>query len=120
MGSPDAARDLNNIVSQFPASTFKYMWHFSYATLFGTTYAAMYPNGFDRMLLDGQVDAVKVYQGGDNDRTSIEDAAVGEQIFYDSCAAAPQCHANDTLGTCNGCYFWAPTAKAVKVSTAHP
>src|SRR3569833_3265096 len=119
MGSPDAARDLNFMLSQVGATATKTLRFNSYATVLGTTYAAMYPNGFDVMILDGQTDTAKVYARGDNAPASIRDAAVAEQIFIDSCAAAQPSNATEPFGTRQGCYFWAPTAKAVKVRTGH-
>lgn len=114
MGSVDNARDLNNIISQLPTGTFTNLYFYSYQTVLGATYAAMFPDNFDRMTLDGVVDAAKVYDRGDNDQVRIQDGEKAVQAFFDSCAASAPCTENQPLFTCSGCYFWAPTANGVK------
>lgn len=117
MGTPDNVRDLNNIVTQLSVPSKSIAAYFySYYTMIGVTYASMYPNGFDRMILDGQVNAELQYSIGDNGASSLQDAEKGLQIFFDSCAAAPKCNwPADPLYTCAGCYFGASTAAGVKV-----
>jgi hypothetical protein len=142
MGSPDKARDMNNILSKLPSGTFIHihskhltLWEiilfqvltrptdFGYETVMGATYAAMFPNSFDRMTQDGSFDAVKVYDSGNNDPVSIQDGEKGLQAFFDSCAAATPCTITDpdagldpsSANFCTGCYFHAPTAAGVKV-----
>jgi hypothetical protein len=90
----------------------------------GATYAALFPNGFDRMTMDGSSDAAKVYDQGNNNPVTIQDGEKGLQAFFDSCAAAQPCTITDpdagldpsSPHFCTGCYFWAPTAAEVKVS----
>jgi pimeloyl-ACP methyl ester carboxylesterase len=115
IGTADNVRDLNNIVTQLN-SKFVAMYFYSYYTMIGTSYASMYPNGFDRMIFDGTVNAELQYSIGDNGISSLQDAEKGLQIFFDSCAASTKCSwPANPLYTCTGCYFWAPTAAGVKV-----
>jgi hypothetical protein len=79
----------------------------------GLTYAALFPNSFDRMTNDGTIDANKAYKSGNNDSTSANKAL---QAFFDSCAASTPCPlANASIpdpnqliavGNCYGCYIW--------------
>jgi hypothetical protein len=120
MGSADAARDLNNIVSKLPPGKILHIHNYGYTTVMGTIYAALFPNGFDRMTNDGTFDAAKVVKDGGNDPVAIKDAEKALQAFFDSCAAAQPCTIADpgaffNPDACTGCYFWAPTAAGVKV-----
>lgn len=107
MGTADNARDMNQIVTLLKAqsSAVIFMRFHDYSTALGVTYASLYPDGFDRMLLDGTVDVRKVFKSGDNGVSSIQDASKAEQVFFDSCAAAGA----------GGCGFWAATPALVKV-----
>jgi hypothetical protein len=115
MGTPDSARDLNNIISQLPKGTFVHIQNFGYTTVLGATYAALFPNGFDRMTMDGTVDAQKVYNTGGNDPVSVQDSEKALGAFFDSCAASTPCTSADVGADCDGCYFWASTPAGVKV-----
>jgi hypothetical protein len=113
IGSADSARDLNRIITLIGGNKLRTMNFYGYSTVLGTTYAAMFPNGFDRMLLDGVVNTPKLYLVGDNGPSSIIDAKKGEQVFFDSCSAAGACPASGFNGNC--CPFWAATPALVQV-----
>jgi len=125
MSSADHARDLNNIISQLPKGIFINIYNYGYATVLGATYAAMYPNSFDRMVMDGTVDTKKVWKSGDNDLVAVQDANKAVQAYFDSCAASTPCtladatnsNGNYPVGDCGGCYFWANTSAGVQVIT---
>jgi hypothetical protein len=84
----------------------------------------MFPNGFDRMVMDGTVDAKKVWDSGDNDPVTVQDSNKAVQAYFDSCAASTPCtlsnlgtsDPNFPVGNCGGCYFWSSTANGVRVS----
>jgi len=126
MSSADHARDMNNIISQLPKGTFTNIYNYGYATVLGATYAAMYPNSFDRMVMDGTVDAKKVWKSGDNDLVAVQDANKAVQAYFDSCAASTPCtladvtnsNGNYPVGDCGGCYFWVSTSAGVQVITS--
>ena len=52
MNTPNIARDLDLIRNLTGYQTMEY-WGFSYGTLLGTTYAALFPDRVGRMVLDG-------------------------------------------------------------------
>jgi hypothetical protein len=124
MSSADHAQDLHNIISQLPSGNLRIIHNYDYNTVLGLTYAAMYPDGFDRMINDGTFDAVKVWKSGDNDPVSVQDANKAVEAYFDSCAASQPCSIdglatpdpnNFPIGNCAGCYFWNSTASAIKV-----
>jgi hypothetical protein len=114
IGTADNARDLNQIIKLIGGTGLKTMYLYGYSTVLGATYAAMFPNSFDRMALDGVVNTAKLYLIGDNGPSSIVDAKKGEQVYFDSCSAAGPCPSASGEGTC--CWFWASTPAGVQVS----
>lgn len=116
MGTADNARDLRTIVKQLPAGKKKSMLFYGYPTAIGLTYAAMFPNGFDFMILNGAVNADKLFESGLNSPDAVQDADKALRVFFDSCSAAGPCAANVPIQDCTqGCYFWEATPKAIKV-----
>jgi hypothetical protein len=73
----------------------------------------MFPDAFDRMGLDGVVNAAKLYLSGDNGPSSITDTKKEDQVYFDSCSAAGPCPSSGGEGTY--CWFWASTPAGVKV-----
>ncbi len=114
IGSADSARDLHRIVTLIGGTSLKTMYLYGYSTVLGTTYASMYPNAFDRMILDGVVNP-KVYLTGDNGISAVADAQKGVQILFDSCSAAGPCPGTGP-GSC--CPFWASTPAGISVSSS--
>lgn len=118
IGTVDSARDLNQIIKLIGGKGLKGMYLYGYSTVLGATYAAMYPNSFDRMVLDGVVNTAKLYLAGDNGPSSIVDAKKAEQVYFDSCSAAGPCPSAGGEGTC--CWFWASTPAGVQVGHIIP
>lgn len=115
MGTADNARDLNTIVKQLPPGKIS-MLFYGYPTAIGITHAAMFPNDFDSMTLDGAVNAQKLFASGLNTPDVVQDGEKALQVFFDSCAAAGPCAASVAFDDCQvGCYFWEPTADAIRV-----
>ncbi|KAK4193190.1 Alpha/Beta hydrolase protein [Podospora australis] len=56
------ARDMLEILEQMGETRLKY-WGFSYGTILGGTFAAMYPDRVERMVNDGNVDYEEWYRG---------------------------------------------------------
>ncbi|KAI9684587.1 MAG: hypothetical protein M1822_005675 [Bathelium mastoideum] len=61
-------------------------WGFSYGTFLGSTFAAMFPDRVERLILDGVVDAPDYLKTLWTDNLVSTERAV--QSFYDLCAAA--------------------------------
>ena len=120
MGTADNARDLNTIVKQLPTGK-NSMLFYGYPTAIGITYAAMFPNGFDTMTLDGAVNAEKLFASGLNTPDAVQDGEKALQVFFDSCSAAGPCAADVPFENCTvGCYFWESTPEAIKVRFSGP
>src|SRR5438034_3026557 len=120
MGTADNARDLNTILKQLPAGK-KTMIFYGYPTAIGITYAAMFPNEFDAMTLDGAVNAEELFASGLNTPDAVQDGEKALQAFFDSCSAAGHCAANVPFDDCPvGCYFWESTPEAIKVKKFCP
>ncbi|GKZ70395.1 hypothetical protein AnigIFM50267_006037 [Aspergillus niger] len=66
-------------------------WGYSYGTLLGVTYASLFPNQVQRMVLDGVVDALSWYSGEMS--TSLRDADRVFDSFFRYChqAGQPRC-----------------------------
>lgn len=92
VGTPNVARDMLAIVDAAWASAGRpgvrglRFWGFSYGTALGQTFAAMFPDRVERLVLDGVVDLDDYYAGGW--RTNLQDADRVIAAFYAYCAAA--------------------------------
>ena len=73
-----------------------------YGTVIGATFASMFPDKIERMLLDGNEDVVNAYYPLDW-RVHVEDADEAVQWFFDKCAASTNCAIHE------------PTARAAAV-----
>ncbi|KAI6345143.1 hypothetical protein MCOR25_011055 [Pyricularia grisea] len=79
------ARDMLEILHQMGEDKLKY-WGFSYGTVLGGTFAAMFPDKVERLVSDGNVDLREWYT---HVHTNFpRDADKVMQAFYDLCAAA--------------------------------
>ncbi|EPE06209.1 alpha beta hydrolase fold family [Ophiostoma piceae UAMH 11346] len=79
------ARDMLEILTQLGEDKLKY-WGFSYGTLLGGTFAAMYPDKIERLVSDGNVDYREWY---DKEHLNfLHDADKVMQAFFDLCHAA--------------------------------
>lgn len=102
MGTPNVARDMLSIVHAWDRWTERMdmtgrehmmetrgklvYWGFSYGTMLGATYAAMFPDKVGRVILDGVVDA-DLYVG-ETWRESLRDTDYIEDKLFDYCAEA--------------------------------
>ncbi|RNJ55340.1 hypothetical protein D7B24_008771 [Verticillium nonalfalfae] len=84
-GSVSAARDLLEIVNQGSHDNLRY-WGFSYGTIIGGVFAAMYPDRVERLVSDGNVD----YEEWFNTKhlNFVHDTEKVVEAFYDSCHQA--------------------------------
>ena len=79
------ARDMLEILTQLGEAKLKY-WGFSYGTLLGGTFAAMYPDKVERLVSDGNVDYREWYNK--EHLNFLHDADKVMQAFFDLCHAA--------------------------------
>ncbi|KAK4462932.1 Alpha/Beta hydrolase protein [Cladorrhinum samala] len=90
------ARDMLEILEQMGEQRLKY-WGFSYGTVLGGTFAAMYPDKVERMVNDGNVDYQEWYTG--EYFNFLRDTDKVMQSFYRFCHLAGPLR----------CAFYAPT-----------
>ncbi|KAK0479962.1 TAP-like protein-domain-containing protein [Armillaria luteobubalina] len=100
ISTDNVARDMLRISEAAGQEKLQY-WGFSYGTILGSTFAAMFPDKVERMVLDGVVD-VEGYYSGDW-RNGLVDADKDMQSFFDGCVAAGP----------DACTFYAPTAEQI-------
>lgn len=98
------AMDLHTIMKATGAKKVDAYWGYSYATLLGETYAVLYPDEFDHMILDSVVDGEKQYGFGDVGPSSIFGAEKAFQAFFNTCSGAGPA----------GCPFYASSPDLVK------
>ncbi|KIL59088.1 hypothetical protein M378DRAFT_276889 [Amanita muscaria Koide BX008] len=94
------ARDMLTIVQAHGRDKLQY-WGFSYGSVLGATFAALFPDKVDRLIIDGVVDADDYYQNAWNN--SLIDTDKVMQAFFDGCFAA---------GPSN-CAFYASSPEAI-------
>jgi len=82
LGTASHARDLREIMRLMGEERLRY-WGFSYGTVLGGTFAAMYPELVERMVNDGNVDYREWYSGGYVN--FLHDADKVMEGFYTSC-----------------------------------
>ncbi|KAG2014271.1 hypothetical protein CC2G_011104 [Coprinopsis cinerea AmutBmut pab1-1] len=86
INTPNTARDMLRIVRAFGREKIQY-WGFSYGTVLGATFAAMFPENVERMVLDGVVDIENWYNGIWG--SELQDASSALDHFFQACAASP-------------------------------
>ncbi|KAL8339750.1 hypothetical protein RB601_006051 [Gaeumannomyces tritici] len=79
------ARDMLEILNQMGHDKLKY-WGFSYGTILGGTFAAMYPDKVERLVSDGNVDYNEWYRGAHVN--FLRDADKVLDSFYKLCSQA--------------------------------
>ncbi|SJL01172.1 uncharacterized protein ARMOST_04490 [Armillaria ostoyae] len=100
VSTDNVARDMLRISEAAGQEKLQY-WGFSYGTVLGSTFAAMFPDKVERMILDGVVDVDGYYSG--DWRNELVDADKDMESFFDGCVAAGP----------NACAFYAPTAEEI-------
>ncbi|KAK0221350.1 TAP-like protein-domain-containing protein [Armillaria fumosa] len=100
ISTDNVARDMLRISQAAGQEKLQYYGD-SYGTVLGSTFAAMFPDKVERMVLDGVVDA-DAYYSGDWRNTTV-DADKVMQSFFDGCVAAGP----------DACAFYASTAEEI-------
>ncbi|KAK0457508.1 TAP-like protein-domain-containing protein [Desarmillaria tabescens] len=96
----NAARDMLRISEAAGQSKLQY-WGISYGTVLGSTFATMFPDKIERMLLDGVLDVDGYYSG--DWRNQVADVEKDMQSFFDGCVAAGP----------DACAFYASTSEEI-------
>ncbi|KAK0429846.1 TAP-like protein-domain-containing protein, partial [Armillaria borealis] len=100
ISTDNIARDMLRINEAAGQAKLQY-WGFSYGTVLGSTFATMFPDKIERMVLDGVLDMDRYYH---NDwRDNSVDADKDMQSFFDGCVAAGP----------DRCAFYASTAAEI-------
>ncbi|TEB32535.1 hypothetical protein FA13DRAFT_1687269 [Coprinellus micaceus] len=81
----NTASDMLRIVQAHGEEKLQY-WGFSYGSILGATFAALYPDKVERMVLDGVADAEDYYATAW--LNSLTDSEKTLQLFFDHCAEA--------------------------------
>ncbi|KUI59633.1 hypothetical protein VP1G_06887 [Cytospora mali] len=79
------ARDMLEILNQMGEEKLQY-WGFSYGTILGGTFAAMYPDKVERLVSDGNVDYEEWYNNAHIN--AVRDADIIMDAFYELCHRA--------------------------------
>ncbi|KAH8587687.1 TAP-like protein-domain-containing protein [Bisporella sp. PMI_857] len=85
VSTASVARDMLEIMEKAGQKKLRY-WGFSYGTVLGTTFATMFPDRIDRMVNDGNVDAVEFTAG--NGTHFVQDTDKVMDAFYRFCHQA--------------------------------
>ncbi|KAJ7677048.1 Alpha/Beta hydrolase protein [Mycena polygramma] len=100
MSTDNVARDMLLITQKFGFEKLRY-YGISYGTVLGATFATLFPDKVDRMVIDGVVDADGWYTANVSIQGTDSDKAL--QTFFDACAdAGPDL-----------CAFYEPSATAI-------
>jgi len=101
INTDQTARDMLSIVEAHGQSKIQY-WGFSYGSVLGATFASMFPDKIERMVIDGVVDSEDYY--GTLWSNNLLDTDKVMESFYTGCADAGP----------NGCPFWAASPGDIK------
>ncbi|KAF8905789.1 TAP-like protein-domain-containing protein [Gymnopilus junonius] len=101
INTENTARDMLSIAYAHGREKIQY-WGFSYGTVLGATFAALFPDKIERMVIDGVVDSENYYATLWSNNLLDTDKAF--ESFLTGCAnAGPE-----------GCKFWAPTPQDIE------
>ncbi|KAJ6503725.1 TAP-like protein-domain-containing protein, partial [Mycena sanguinolenta] len=106
INTESTARDMLTIVHAHGHEKLQYAG-FSYGTVLGATFAAMFPDKIERMLLDGVADAEDYYSG--NWMTNLIDTHKTWAAFLQACVSAGP----------HRCALYEPTASAIDAKINH-
>ncbi|KZS95703.1 alpha/beta-hydrolase [Sistotremastrum niveocremeum HHB9708] len=82
------ARDMLSITRAYGREKILY-WGFSYGTVLGITYASMFPDNIERLIVDGVVDTVNYYKAAWSNNLLDTNAVLS--LIWESCAASSAC-----------------------------
>lgn len=85
INTPNTATDMLSIARAHGRDKIQY-WGFSYGTVLGATFASMYPDNVERLVIDGVMDSKDYYST--TWLTNLEDTNKGLDRFFESCAEA--------------------------------
>ncbi|KAK0492506.1 TAP-like protein-domain-containing protein, partial [Armillaria luteobubalina] len=100
VGTDNVARDMLRITEAAGQPKLQY-FGISYGTVIGSTFATMFPDKVERMLLDGVLDGDGYYSG--DWRNQVSDTEKDMQSFFNGCVAAGP----------DACAFYAPTSEEI-------
>lgn len=83
--TPNTARDMRSILKAYGQDKLQY-WGISYGSVLGATYAAMFPDKIERMIIDGVADSDDYFSG--SGAIDLVDAEKVMESFYTGCAKA--------------------------------
>ncbi|KAF9040674.1 TAP-like protein-domain-containing protein [Panaeolus papilionaceus] len=101
INTDQTARDMLSIVHAHGREKLQY-WGLSYGTVLGSTFAAMFPDKVERLIIDGVCDAEDYYATLWS--KNLMDTDKGIDLFVSGCHEAGP----------GGCHFWAPTNAAIR------
>ncbi|KAJ9608002.1 hypothetical protein H2200_008081 [Cladophialophora chaetospira] len=89
VGTAFVARDMARIVDALGEDGLLRYWGFSYGTVLGATFSAMFPNKVGRVVLDGNVNVHDYYAGQTAGNVEkLDDVVAG---FYSGCVSSSRC-----------------------------
>ncbi|KAK0187556.1 Alpha/Beta hydrolase protein [Armillaria mellea] len=100
ISTDNVARDMLQISEAAGQEKLQY-WGISYGTVLGATFASMFPDKIERMILDGVMDMDGYYSG--DWRNEVLDTEKDMQSFFDGCMAAGP----------DACAFYASTSEDI-------
>ncbi|KAJ3501873.1 hypothetical protein NLJ89_g9145 [Agrocybe chaxingu] len=101
MTTDNVARDMLRIIEAHGRDKLQY-WGISYGSVLGATFAALFPDKVERLIIDGVLDLQRYYSV--DGRNHVVDADKALQAFFDACVAAGS----------QACAFHSPSAGAIK------
>ncbi|KAK0460830.1 TAP-like protein-domain-containing protein [Armillaria novae-zelandiae] len=101
INTDQTARDMLKITEAYGRQKLQY-WGFSYGTVLGATFASLFPDRIERMVLDGVVDAENYYATLWSN--NLLDSNKTLQTFFDGCFQAGP----------DGCPFYASSPDTIK------
>lgn len=100
MNTEQTAYDMLSIINAYGREKLMY-WGISYGTVLGATFASLFPDKVERMILDGVVDADNYYATLWSN--NLLDTSKTMNLFYETCHTA-----GSSL-----CPFWAPSPELI-------
>ncbi|KAF9475282.1 hypothetical protein BDN70DRAFT_898293 [Pholiota conissans] len=101
INTENTARDMLSIVEAHGRSKIQY-WGFSYGSILGATFASIFPDKIERLIIDGVADSENYYATLWSN--NLIDTEKVMDSFYTGCHSAGV----------DGCAFWAPTPDAIR------